>query len=152
VKLGGVLGIAGDQGLFRALAHGKGNLRHIGEASPDFLGEQLPRRCPPGDLGDMHGQRVHPLRVGGDLDGAEDLTQVAGHRLLQRQQIERGLFGLRAHRDHLLVAADHFVGGVGVSLQESPRRALHRSSGMAAHLSELRGQIGHLLVVNGSHR
>ena len=48
------------------------------------------------DLGDVQRQGAHPVDVGDDLDRADDGAQITGHRRLQRQQHERGLFGTQS--------------------------------------------------------
>ncbi len=50
----------------------------------------------PGDLGDVQRQSAHPVDVGDDLDRADDGAQITGHRRLQGQQHERGLFGTQS--------------------------------------------------------
>jgi hypothetical protein len=106
----------------------------------------------PGDLGHVHGQRAHAFDVGDDLGCAEHRTQVPGHRLLQRQQGERLLLDPLAHRHERGVVGDHPFGGREVGIQQGMGGALHRLPGQAAHLAQLRCQIGQLLVVCRSHR
>jgi hypothetical protein len=96
---------------------------------------------PPRDLGYVHGQRTHAFCVGDDLYRAEDRAQLAGHRLLQRQQRERFLLDSRSHFHDPLVVADDPLGGGNVGVQQSVGRALHRHPGQAAHLAQLRGQV-----------
>jgi hypothetical protein len=64
----------------------------------------------------VRGQCAHAFDVGGDVDRADDGPQVARHRLLQRQQSERGLLDLPTHgHDVLLVGDDVFgYGQLGV--------------------------------------
>jgi len=40
-------------------------------AATDFLGKRVPGAAS-GDLGHMHGRRVHAVHVGDDLNGADD--------------------------------------------------------------------------------
>ena len=125
---GGLLRIAGQQHLLRAVAQFDCNAAHFGEVAVDLFGQRVLRMAAPGDLGDMQRQRAHPVDVGDDLDRADDRPQVTGHRRLQCQQHERGLLGAGAHRDDLLVVGDDLLGQHQIGLQQSLRRAFHRNA------------------------
>ena len=148
---GGLLRIAGDQHLLRAVAQFDCDAAHFGEVAVDLFGQRVLRMAAAGDLGDVQRQRAHPVDVGDDLDRADDGPQIAGHRRLQRQQHERALLGARAHRGDLLVVGDDLFGKHQVGLQQGLSGPLHGRAGQAAHLAELFGQGSQLLVVRGSH-
>ena len=95
------------------------------------------RMAAPGDLGDVQCQGAHPVDVGDDLNRADDRTEIAGHRRLQRQQHERGLLGARAHGDDLVVVGDDLFGEHQVRLQQGLSCALHRRARQPAHVAEL---------------
>ena len=139
---GGLLGVAGEQHLLRAVAQFDCHPAHFGEVAVDLFGQRVLRMATPGDLGDVQRQCAHPVDVGDDLDRADDRPQIAGHRRLQRQQHERGFLGARAHRGDLLVVGDHLLGQHQVGLQQGLGRALHGDAGQPAHLAELVGQRG----------
>ena len=50
------------------------------------LGHCTVRVSSPCDLRNVDGQRTHPVDVGDDLDGAEDVSKIARDGLLERQQ------------------------------------------------------------------
>ena len=72
----------------------------------------------PGDVGDMHGQRAHPLDIGADVQRADDLPQVAGHRLLQRQQPHRASSAARHLSAMWLMVGDDLFGKRQIGLQQ----------------------------------
>ena len=137
---GGLLRIAGDQHLLRAVAQFDCDPAHFGEVAVDLFGQRMLRMAAAGDLGDVQRQRAHPVDVGDDLDRADDRAQVSGDRRLQRQQHERGLLGARAHRGDLLVVGDDLLGQHQIGLQQGLGCALHRRTCQPAHLAELSDQ------------
>ncbi len=66
---------------------------HFGEVAVDLFGQRVLRMAPAGDLGDVQGQRAHPVDVGDHLDCADDRPKVAGDRRLQGKQYESALLG-----------------------------------------------------------
>ena len=106
---------------------------------------------PARNLGDVQGQRAHPVDVGDHLDGAHDRAQIPGHRRLQRQQHERAFLGSSTQHRDLLVVGEHLLGLHQIGLQQCLRCVLHGQPGQPAHLAELVGQLGELLMVCGTH-
>ena len=70
---------------------------HFGERDADLVGQRMVGMTQPGDVGDVHGQRAHPLDVGADMQRADDLSEIACHRLLQREQPDRAAPRSRRH-------------------------------------------------------
>ncbi|CFS32473.1 Uncharacterised protein [Mycobacterium tuberculosis] len=142
VQLRGFLRVTVHQHLSCTVTQRDCHLRHVGEAVANFLRKHLVRILASGDLGNMHSQRTHALGVGDDLHRTEDFPQLAGHRMLQRQQRERFLFDLGSHRHDPLMVTDYLFSGANVGLEQSLRCAFHRYPGQAAHLSQSSGQLG----------
>ena len=63
-------------------------------------------------VADALGGVAHALKVGVDLDDAEDEAQIDGHGLLHGEQVERGLVDVALHAvDGDLAAADQVADG-----------------------------------------
>ena len=69
----------------------------------------------PGDLGDVDREVAHPLELADHPQRGDDGAQVAGDRLLQRQQQERRVLDPLAGPVDLDVRADHLLGDLGVA-------------------------------------
>ena len=106
---------------------------------------------PAGDLGDVQGQRPHPVDVGDHLDGAHDRPKVAGDGCLQGEQDERALLGVGAQLRDLLVVGDDLLGQHQIGLQQRLGRVFHRGTGQPAHRAELLRELRELFVVSGAH-
>jgi hypothetical protein len=70
----------------------------------------------PRDARDVHRESAHAIDVGTDVDRTDNRAQVAGHRLLQREQPQRGFLGLAAEQRHLLMVGDDLLGEGQVGL------------------------------------
>jgi hypothetical protein len=69
---GGFVGVAGQHHLLCAVAQFNCESAHFGKISIDLFGQHVLGVAPAGDLGDVQGQRAHPVDVGHHLDGAHD--------------------------------------------------------------------------------
>ncbi len=105
----------------------------------------------PSDVGDVHGQCAHALDVGAHVERADDLSQVARHRLLQRQQFERLFFGHPLLGSDVLMVCDDLFGQGQIRFQQGVRRVLHRVCGQATHLAQSRAERRQLLLVCRTH-
>ena len=79
-------GVAADERLERVGEHVAGQPGHL-----DDLGLRRDRsgpRQPLGALGDVDGVVAHPLEVVGDLEGRGQHPEVAGHRLLEGEEVD----------------------------------------------------------------
>ena len=65
--------------------------RHPLHGRPDLVGHGEVGHPQPGDLGDVHRQVAHPLQLADHPQRRDDDPQVAGDRLLQGEQEERGV-------------------------------------------------------------
>ncbi len=64
----GLLRVAGQQHLLRAVAQFDCHAAHFGEVAIDLFGQRMLRMAASGDLGDMQRQRSHPVDIGDDLN------------------------------------------------------------------------------------
>jgi len=80
--LGGFLRVARQHHLLRAVTQFDCDSAHFGEIPVDLLGQRMLRMPSAGDLGDVQGQRTHPVNVRHHLDGADDRPEIAGDRRL----------------------------------------------------------------------
>ena len=71
---------------------------------------------PAGDLGDVQGERAHPVDVGDHLDCADDRPKVAGDGCLQGEQYEGAFLGVGAQLRDFLVVGDDLLGQHQVGL------------------------------------
>ena len=58
----------------------------------------------------MHGQCAHPLDIGADMKRADDLSQFTRHRLLKRQQFDRGILRRAPLLRDVVMVGDHLFG------------------------------------------
>ena len=79
---GGLLRVARQHHLLRAVTQFDCDSAHFGEIAVDLFGQHVLGMAPAGDLGDVQGQRAHPVDVGHHLDGAHDRPEVTGDRRL----------------------------------------------------------------------
>ena len=89
--------VAAEEGVDGVAQHGAGAPRHVLERRVGLMsvapcdGEPLRR------LRDVHGVIADALEVARHLDRADDEAEVARHRLLQREQLERRRLELQLH-------------------------------------------------------
>jgi hypothetical protein len=70
-------------------------------------------------LATWHGVVAHPLQVGHHPQRGDQHAQVAGDRLLARQQVEAPGLGVAVEAVHLLVVGDHRLGQLQVGVQQA---------------------------------
>ena len=99
-----------------------------------------------GDLGDVQRQPAHPFGVGDVLHRAHHDAQVPGDGRLQRQQDQRGVFGVVCMRIRWSWSVMTCSASDQVGLQQRLGRPLHRDPGQAAHLAQRLGQRVELVV------
>ncbi len=96
---------------------------------------------------DVRGIIAYPLEVAGDLERGEDLAQVAGHRLTQRQETD----GQRADLGFELVDAGVGFDDVGSELAVAFHHRLGRGGDLrfrqATHLGDRAGEALQFVVV-----
>jgi hypothetical protein len=107
--------------------------------------------APTGDLRDVHGVVAHPLQVGHHPQRGDQHPQVAGDRLLARQQVEGPRLGLAVQRVHGLVVGDHRLGQLQVGVQQGGRRPAHGGAHQVGHLDQRGGDGVELVVVGVAH-
>ena len=139
--VGVVLADRVDDG-FRFCLH---QLRHVGE--PGEAERQLVLRQHDAALGDVGGVVADALQVAGDLQRRDDLPQVAGHRLAQRQHADDELLDLALQRIDLRIVLDHAGGRRGVAIQDRVGGERHLAFDHAAHLGDQVAQALQFLVV-----
>ncbi len=112
----GQLGVAGHEGVQALLHHPLGPIGHARQVDVGLelrLLVQLQRA-----LGDVDGLVADALEIGDDLHGGGDEAQIAGGRLVQRQELHALLVDLDVVGVHLRVAVDDLLGQHRVALQQ----------------------------------
>ena len=136
------LRIAAHERVERVGEHRPGLTRHLEQLG--LRNDRPGLNHPLGRLRDVHRVIAHPLQVVGDLHRGGEETQVAGHRLLGRQQpdhslldVELDLIDRRVARDDRLLAVprQYRVDGRG-----------ERRLGIARHVEERDLELGELVV------
>jgi hypothetical protein len=85
-------------------------------------------------LGDVHPVVADPLEIARDLDGGDNETKIARHRLLQRQQRDGRLLHLDLERIDRLVAGDHRLRLSRVALEQRLDGQLHEALRLLRHV------------------
>ena len=98
-------------------------------------------------LGDIGGVVADALQIGGDLQGRDDLAQVQGHGLAQRQHADDVGVDLDLVVVQALVALHDLAGELGVALHHALDGGLKLALGDAAHLDDGAAQRVQFLVV-----
>ena len=136
-ELAGLLDVALPDHVGGAAHHVLGDRSHPLDRGPHRLGHGDVRHPQPGDLRDVHGQVAHPLEVAHHPQRRDDGAQVAGDRLLQREQHEGGVLDQLALAVDRGVAADDPLGDRGVTGQEGLRREPDRRLDVPAEVGEV---------------
>ena len=98
-------GVAADERLERVGQHLARQPRHLDDLG---LGRDRPALVQPlGRLGDVDRVVAHPLEVVGDLERGGEHPEVAGHRLLEGEEVDALLLDLDLHAVDDPVARDH---------------------------------------------
>ena len=90
-----------------------------------------------GRLRDVHRVVTDALQIARDLDGADDEPQVARHRLLKGQQLDRGLLHFELELVDLAVAMDDGIGLVLVARQQRVDGDVDELLGARGHVQQL---------------
>ena len=97
-------------------------------------------------LRDVDGVIADALEIARDLDRADDEAEIARHRLLECEQLERGRFDLELHRVDLLVARDHGVRLVLILAEQRVDGELDERLRLLGHGEQAPIQRGELVV------
>ena len=137
-------GVAADEGLERVRQH---LAREPGHLDDLRLGRDRPGlRQPLGRLRDVHRVIADPLQIVRDLERGEEHAEVAGHRLLERQEVGAHLLDLHLHRVDDPVALDHAAGPLGVPLEQRLDRKAERRLRLARHGEQADLDVAELVV------
>jgi hypothetical protein len=134
----------GDQAL--------GHLAHLDDGRAELRRDRRLGVAPAGDPGHVAGQVAHPLEVRAHPQAGDDGAQVAGNRLLAREQVEGPPVQLVAQGVDGVVGGDHALRQRQVGVLQRRGGAVDRRSDQPGHLDQLVGQSGELLVVRVAHR
>src|SRR5204863_9863417 len=83
----------------------------------------------------------------GDLQGGDDLAQVARHRLAQRQEADREVVEVAFELIDLFVAFDNARGKLAVAFDDRLDRVGELAFGQTAHLDDHLAEPAQLLVI-----
>ena len=97
-------------------------------------------------LRDVDGVIAHPLEIIRDLEGGDDHPEVAGHRLLEREQVDPLFLDLHLHVVDHVVAGDDLVRLAAVTLEQRVHGQAERGFGLARHGEEEDLEVAQLLV------
>jgi hypothetical protein len=99
----------------------------------------------------VHGQVAHPLQVGDHPERGHQHPQVARHRLLGGQQLERPLLELVAEGVDLAVVGDDPFGRLSVGVQQCRGGALDGFAHRPGHRHEVGDDAVELVVIEVTH-
>ena len=105
----------------------------------------------PGDLGDVHRQVTHPLEVGDHPQGRDEHPQVAGHRLLEGEELEGALLDPLPGGVDGGVVADDLLGDLGVRGEQGLGGPRHGDLDHLGHVDELVDDRVELVEVGIAH-
>jgi hypothetical protein len=103
------------------------------------------------DLGDVDREVTHPLELADHAQRRDDDPQVAGDRLLERQQRERRVVDALAGGVDRLVVADHLLGGVHVAGHQRPGGLAYGDLDLSADLGEVGEDAVELVMESLTH-
>ena len=86
-----------------------------------------------GGLGDIDGEVADAFEVDGNLRGGDDEAEIAGHGLLQGQQLETAIVDLDLQRVQLAVARHDLLDLFEIRGNERGERGAHALFGAGAH-------------------
>jgi len=131
--------------------HLLGDGRHPLDGRQHLLGDRDGGHAEPGDLGDVHGQVAHALEVGHHAQGGDEHPEVAGHRLLQREELEAELLDPLALGVDVGVVGDDLLGELRVGLEQGRGGPADGGADLPGHGDELVDDQIELLVVGVAH-
>ena len=124
-------GVAPNEG-FQGV--GKHLTRHPGHLHDLRLRRDRPGLDQPlGGLGDVHRVVADPLEIVGDLEGGGEHPEVAGHRLLESEEVDGLLLDFHLHVVHHAVALDDRLGFHQITIQQGLHRHAQGRFGLPRH-------------------
>ena len=109
------------------------------------------RVAEPGQLGEVPGEIAHPLQRGAHPERAHDHAQVAGHRALQRKDVDGALVEAVLQEVDPGIGGNDVLGQVDVGAFEGCRGLLDGLTDQLRDFDELFTDLGELFLKNLTH-
>ena len=100
-----------------------------------------------GALADVHRVVADSFEVGGNLEAGSDEAQIAGSRLMEREQADALLVVIGVHLVDFVVALNHFAGVFAIAIDQRLDRLGDLPLHQSAHLEQTGAQAAQILFV-----